>query len=73
MERERYHMMMMGLLQTMTEKVYVLGFEGAKPDISKILNMVSDMECFWNSNGGGFFDEDWKEVFQIKLDELAKE
>ncbi len=70
MRKERYHEMMMGLMETMTEKVFFLGFEGAKPDLSKIMNMVDDLEHCWNNNGGGFFEEDWKEIFQIKIDEL---
>ncbi len=73
MKRDRYHEMMMGLMETMVEKVCVLGFEDAKPDLSKIMNMVKDLEYFWNNGGGGFFEEDWKEIFQIRLDELAKE
>ncbi len=70
MQKTRYHEMMMGLLQTAEEKVNVMGFEVAKPHLSKIMNMVADLENFWNSNGGGFFEEDWKEIFQIKIDEL---
>ncbi len=73
MKRDRYHEMMMGLLQTAEEKVNVLGFEDAKPYLSKIMNMVADLEYFWNSSGGGFFEEDWADIFQIKMDGWAKD
>ena len=71
MERERYREMMMGLLQTAEEKVHFLGYEKAKPELSKILNIVSLLEAFWSNGGEGFFNEDWLDIFQIKIDELS--
>ena len=44
-------MMMEGLIATAVEKINVLGWEDAKEDVQKIVEMVDDLEMFWDSDG----------------------
>ena len=44
-------MMMKGLITTAVEKICVLGWEDAKEDVEKIIDMVEDLELFWDSDG----------------------
>ena len=43
--------MMEGLISTAVEKIRVLGWEDAKEDVQKIVEMVDDLEMFWDSDG----------------------
>ena len=48
MDRNRYNEMMHGLVDSATEKILVLGMEGASQDLEKIRAIVDDLEMFWN-------------------------
>ncbi len=43
--------MMEGLISTAVEKINVLGWEDAKEDVQKIVEMVDDLESLWDSDG----------------------
>ena len=43
--------MMEGLISTAVEKINVLGWEDAKSHVQKIVEMVDDLESFWDSDG----------------------
>ncbi|HHW90661.1 MAG TPA: hypothetical protein GX745_07165 [Clostridiales bacterium] len=43
--------MMEGLIATAVEKISVLGWEDAKEDVQKIVEMVDDLESLWDSDG----------------------
>lgn len=49
--RVQMKMMMEGLIATAVEKISVLGWEDAKEDVQKIVEMVDDLESFWDSDG----------------------
>jgi len=49
--RIQIKMMMEGLITTAVEKISVLGWEDAKEDVQKIVEMVDDLEMFWDSDG----------------------
>lgn len=49
MDRRTYNTMMEGLLATAIEKNNVLG-KDATADIKAILNMVDDLQAFWNGD-----------------------
>lgn len=49
MDRRTYNTMMEGLLATAIEKRNVLG-KDATADIKAILNMVDDLQTFWNGD-----------------------
>ena len=51
MTRIQIKMMMEGLITTAVEKISVLGWEDAKEDVQKIVEMVDDLEMFWDSDG----------------------
>lgn len=51
MNSEMFKMMMEGLIATAIEKVCVLGPKDAKEDVRKIINLVEDLECFWEDIG----------------------
>lgn len=51
MKRLELKIMMEGLVSTAIEKICVLGFEDSKEDVEKIIDMIEDLECFWNSSG----------------------
>ena len=50
--------MMEGLISTAVEKIRVLGWEDAKEDVQKIVEMVEDLEMFWDSDGE-LTETDW--------------
>jgi len=52
MTRLQMKIMMEGLIATAVEKICVLGWEDAKEDVGKIIDMVEDLELFWDSDGG---------------------
>jgi hypothetical protein len=43
--------MMEGLISTAVEKINVLGWEDAKEDVQKLIDVVEDLEMFWDSDG----------------------
>lgn len=51
MTKEQFETMLDGLIATAIEKICVLGKEDAKDDVSKITEMIEDLEDFWNSDG----------------------
>jgi hypothetical protein len=50
--------MMEGLISTAVEKIRVLGWEDAKEDVQKIVEMVEDLEMFWDWDGE-LTEADW--------------
>lgn len=50
MNKEIYQSMITGLLMTLLEKEVVLGEVDAQEDVLKIVDMVEDLERFWNSS-----------------------
>ena len=50
--------MMEGLISTAVEKIRVLGWEDAKEDVQKIVEMVEDLEMFWDWDGE-LTETDW--------------
>ena len=60
---------MEGLLMTAVEKICVLGFEDAKEDVGKIVDMVEELEAFWNSSGS-LTERDWMEEISETVETL---
>ena len=56
--RVQMKMMMEGLIETAVEKINVLGWEDAKEDVQKLIDVVEDLEMFWNSDGE-LTETDW--------------
>lgn len=50
MNSKTFTTMMKGLMATAIEKMCVLGPE-AQEDVQKIINLVEDLECFWDDIG----------------------
>ena len=48
MKRLQLKIMLEGLIATAVEKVNVLGWEDAQDDVEKIIDVVEDLEMFWN-------------------------
>ena len=51
MSRVQMMMMMKGLIATAVEKIRVLGWEDAKEDVQKLIDVVDDLEMFWDPDG----------------------
>ena len=51
MNKEQFETMLDGLIATTIEKTCVLGKEDSQDDVSKITEMIEDLEDFWNSDG----------------------
>ena len=51
MTRLKMKIMMEGLIATAVEKISVLGWENAKEDVQKFIDVVEDLEMFWDSDG----------------------
>ena len=49
--RVQIKMMMEGLITTAVEKINVQGWEDAKEDVQKLIDVVDDLEMFWDSDG----------------------
>ena len=58
MTRVQIKMMMEGLITTAVEKISVLGWEDAKEDVQKFIDVVEDLEMFWDSDGE-LTETDW--------------
>lgn len=50
MNREKYQTMIRGLFATIMEKELVLGEDHVKEDILNLLDLLEDLEQFWNSD-----------------------
>lgn len=50
--------MMEGLITTVVEKICVLGWEDANEDVEKLVDLVEDLEMFWDSDGR-LTETDW--------------
>ena len=51
MNKKQFETMLDGLIATAIEKICVLGKEDYQDDVSKITEMIEDLEDFWNSDG----------------------
>ncbi|WP_156778789.1 hypothetical protein [Clostridium formicaceticum] len=51
MTKLKLNIMMEGLIATAVEKIYVLGWEDAQEDVKRIIDMVNDLELFWDEDG----------------------
>lgn len=51
MNKETYQATVRGLIATIIEKEVVLGEADAKEDILIILDLLEDLDQFWNSDG----------------------
>lgn len=69
MNRLEFKMMMEGLISTAVEKICVLGFEDGREDVEKIVDMVEDLEAFWNSSGD-LTETDWMEEITATVETL---
>jgi hypothetical protein len=49
--RVQIKMMMKGLITTAVEKISVLGWEDAKEDVQKLIDVVENLEMFWDWDG----------------------
>ena len=58
MTRLQMKMIMEGLIATAVEKICVLGWEDAKEDVEKLVDLVGDLEMFWDSDGR-LTETDW--------------
>lgn len=47
MTRLQFKVMMEGLIATAIEKICVLGPGDSKEDVKRIIDLVEDIECFW--------------------------
>jgi hypothetical protein len=50
--------MMEGLIATAVEKICVLGWKDAKEDVEKLVDLVKELEVFWDSDGS-LTETDW--------------
>ena len=62
MNRETYRAMIRGLVATIIEKEVVLGEEDAKESVLTILDLLEDLDLFWNSDAE-FDDVEYLEHF----------
>ena len=60
MNKEIYQTMITGLLMTIMEKEVVLGEAEAKEYVLKIVDMIEDLDMFWNS--ASQYDPDAEEL-----------
>lgn len=51
MTRVQMKMMMEGLIATAVEKIRLLGWEEARKDVERLIDVVEDLEMFWDSDG----------------------
>lgn len=67
MTRLKMKIMMEGLIATAVEKINVLGWEEAKEDVEKIIDMIEDLEMFWDPDGK-LTKTDWTFEIQLAVD-----
>ena len=58
MTSRQLKIMMEGLIATAVEKICVLGWEDAKEDVEKLVDLVKELEMFWDSDGS-LTEIDW--------------
>lgn len=51
MNKGQLEIMLEGLIATAVEKTCVLGEEEAKEDVLRIIEMIEELESFWNPDG----------------------
>ena len=71
MTSEQLKMMMEGLRATAVEKICVLGWEDAKEDVEKIIDMIEDLEMFWDSDGR-LTETDWMAEIATTVETLKR-
>ena len=64
-------MMMEGLIATAVEKICVLGWEDAKEDVERIIDMIEDLEMFWDSDGR-LTETDWMAEIATTVETLKR-
>ena len=72
MTRGKMKMMMEGLIATAVEKIRVLGWEDAKEDVQKIVEMVEDLEMFWDWDGE-LTETDWVATMLAAIEKAGGE
>ncbi len=58
MTSRQLKIMMEGLIATAVEKICVLGWKDAKEDVEKLVDLVKELEVFWDSDGS-LTETDW--------------
>lgn len=58
MTRLKMNMMMKGLINTAKKKINVLGWEEARKDVERLIDVVEDLEMFWDPDGT-LTETDW--------------
>ena len=71
MTSEQLKMMMEGLIATAVEKICVLGWEDAKEDVERIIDMIEDLEMFWDSDGR-LTETDWMAEIATTVETLKR-
>ena len=71
MTSEQLKMMMEGLRATAVEKICVLGWEDAKEDVERIIDMIEDLEMFWDSDGR-LTETDWMAEIATTVETLKR-
>lgn len=51
MDKNTYQTMLQGLIWTFMEKEKALGIPGAEKDVLTLLDLIEDLEAFWNADG----------------------
>jgi len=64
--------MMEGLIETAVEKINVLGWEDAKEDVQKIVEMVENLEMFWDWDGE-LTETDWVATMLAAIEKAGGE
>ncbi len=70
--RVQMKMMMEGLIATAAEKISVLGWENAKEDVQKLIDVVEDLEMFWDSDGE-LTETDWAAAILAAIENAGGE
>lgn len=71
MTRLQFKVMMEGLIATAIEKICVLGPEDSKEDVKKIIDLVDDLENFWEDTRQE--EVSWHMKIKEAVDELKEE
>ena len=71
MTSEQLKMMMESLRATAVEKICVLGWEDAKEDVERIIDMIEDLEMFWDSDGR-LTETDWMAEIATTVETLKR-
>ena len=71
MTSEQLKIMMEGLIATAVEKICVLGWEDAKEDVERIIDMIEDLEMFWDSDGT-LTETDWMAELATTVENIKR-